>query len=698
MTDSAAVQAELAELRRQIDYHNRRYHQLDAPAITDQDYDRLFQRLLDLEASHPDLVSADSPSQRVGSAPQSGFVQVTHALPMLSLDKVFNEDDLQRFEERCIKRLQLNDKPAYSCEPKIDGIAVSLIYEHGLLVRGATRGDGTTGEDITHNIKTVRDIPLRLQGHGYPALLEVRGEVYISKSGFARMNEDALQRAERTFVNPRNAAAGMLRQKDSRETAKRPLTMFCYSTGQIEGGELPDTLDAIFSRLAEWGLPLNPLRRTVSGIDECLRYCNELLHLRSSLDYEIDGVVIKINSLLQQQDLGINARTPRWAMAYKFPAEEVATTLLDVEFQVGRTGTITPVARLEPVFVGGVTVSNATLHNMDEVKRLGVRIGDRVIVRRAGDVIPKIVSVVPPDQVAELDFAGGVPTKDDATRALLQLRREIIAPERCPVCDSPVVQEEGEVLLRCSGGPVCRAQLEQSLLHFSSRTAMDIEGLGSKLVEQLVAQKLVGNLADLYRLDQPTLENLERMGGKSAQNLLAGIDKSKSVSLPRFLFALGIRDVGEATALNLANHFGTLEAIRQAGLEALTDVPDVGPIVAGRVEAFFAEPRHRALVDALLEAGVRPAAQQVAPREAQPLAGQTWVVTGTLESMDRNAAKSMLQNLGAKVAGSVSAKTTCVVAGPGAGSKLVAAETLGIRVINEQELLSLLTFYQEGAP
>lgn len=671
MTDSAAVQAELAELRRQIDYHNQRYHELDAPEIPDQDYDRLFQRLLELEVAWPALITPDSPSQRVGSAPQSGFTQVTHALPMLSLDKVFDDDDLQRFEERSKKRLQLDGELAYSCEPKIDGIAVSLIYQHGMLVRGATRGDGTTGEDITHNIKTVRDIPLRLQGGGFPAVLEVRGEVYISKSGFARMNEEALQRAERTFVNPRNAAAGMLRQKDSRETAKRPLTMFCYSTGLVEGGELPDTLDAIFDRLHAWGLPLNPLRKTVRGISECTHYCNELLQQRNSLDYEIDGVVIKVNSVLQQQALGMNARTPRWAMAYKFPAEEVATTLLDVEFQVGRTGTITPVARLEPVFVGGVTVSNATLHNMDEVERLGIHIGDRVIVRRAGDVIPKIVAV-----------SVATPTP-----------QQIVAPALCPVCQSPVVKEEGEVLLRCSGGPVCQAQLEQSLLHFASRTAMDIEGLGSKLVEQLVAQKLVGNLADLYRLDQLTLTNLDRMGEKSALNLLAGINKSRQVTLPRFLFALGIRDVGEATALNLANHFGTLEAVMGASVEALTDVPDVGPIVAKRVATFFSEPRHQQLVRALLDAGVVPAAQQVLPRESLPLAGQTWVVTGTLEAMDRNAAKAALQTLGAKVAGSVSAKTTCVVAGPGAGSKLATAQELGIKVIDEQEFIRLLSFH-----
>ncbi len=667
---------ELERLRRELERHNRLYHQLDTPEITDQDFDRLFQRLLELEALHPEFVTADSPSQRVGSAPLGSFTQVTHALPMLSLDKVFDEEDLKRFEERCKKRLASDAGLVYSCEPKIDGVAVSLVYEQGLLVRGATRGDGTTGEDITHNVKTVRDIPLRLSGKNIPAVLEVRGEIFMTKSGFAAMNREAEAKQERTFVNPRNAAAGTMRQLDSRITATRPLTMFCYSAGVLDGGALPDELDAIFGKLETWGFSLNPLRRTVAGIGECLAYCHQVLAQRNALDYEIDGVVIKVNSLAQQQTLGMNARTPRWAMAYKFPAEEVATTLLDVEFQVGRTGTITPVARLEPVFVGGVTVSNATLHNMDEVARLGIRIGDKVVIRRAGDVIPKIVMVM-----------------TDPASAKATARRAIVAPTHCPVCQSPIVKEEGEILLRCSGGPVCQAQLAQALIHFASRTAMDIEGLGSKLVEQLVAEKLLANLADIYRLDQATLENLERMGAKSAQNLLVGIERSKQIGLPRFLFALGIRDVGEATALNLANHFGSMDALMQANEDALKEVQDVGPVVAGRVAAFFAEPRHRALVEQLLAAGVTPAVQQVAPRESLPLAGQTWVVTGTLEALDRNQAKAVLQQLGAKVAGSVSAKTTCVVAGPGAGSKLATAEALGIKVIDEAEFLALLALH-----
>lgn len=685
---TTALKAELAQLRQQIEHHNRLYHQLDAPVLTDQDFDTLFQRLLDIEAAHPELVTPDSPSQRIGSAPLGGFAQVQHAQPMLSLDKVFMEADLLRFDERCKKRLGTADELSFSCEPKIDGVAVSLLYEHGLLVRGATRGDGSTGEDITHNVRTITAIPLRLEGSDFPALLEVRGEIFMTKSGFARMNREALAREERTFVNPRNAAAGTLRQLDSRITAKRPLTMFCYGAGLVEGSALPDTLEDIFTALGNWGLPLNPQRSTVSGIRQCQEYCDAVLAGRNELDYEIDGVVVKVNSLAQQQILGVNARTPRWAMAYKFPAEEVATTLLDVEFQVGRTGTITPVARLQPVFVGGVTVSNATLHNMDEVARLGVHIGDRVIIRRAGDVIPKIVKVAAAldavlEDPATLEHRAAQPDAADLTRA-------IIAPERCPVCQSAVVQDAGGVSLRCSGGLVCQAQLEQSLIHFASRSAMDIEGLGSKLVEQLVAAKLVTNLADIYRLDVETLANLDRMGSKSAQNLLDAINGSKQVSLARFLFALGIREVGEATALNLAAHFGNLAALMAADETMLVDIPDVGPIVASRIAGFFAQAANRALIEQLLAVGVTPAEQIVVAKEQLPLHGQTWVVTGSLEAMDRSAAKAALQQLGAKVAGSVSAKTTCVVAGPGAGSKLTTAETLGIAVIDEAGFLSLL--------
>jgi DNA ligase (NAD+) len=677
MQDSTdPLHSELLALRQQIAHHNQLYHQLDKPQITDQDYDRLFDRLLALEAQHPEWVTPDSPSQRIGSAPQMGFSQITHAVPMLSLDKVFNADDLQRFAERIAKRLNNNEPLEFSCEPKVDGVAVSLLYRDGVLERAATRGDGTTGEDITHNVRTVKSIPLRLQGSGYPALLEVRGEIYMSKSGFAAMNAEAEAKGERTFVNPRNAAAGTLRQLDSRLTAQRPLTMFCYSSGLVEGGALPDQLSDIFASFASWGLPVNPLRRVVKGIEACLAYCDEVLAQRSSLDYDIDGVVLKTNSVSLQQTLGMNARTPRWAVAYKFPAEEVSTLLEDVEFQVGRTGTLTPVARLQPVFVGGVTVSNATLHNMDEVARLGIQIGDRVMVRRAGDVIPKIVQKV--DDETEAGANAGI------------LRRAIIAPTRCPVCGSAVVREEGEVMLRCTGALVCRAQLIQALLHFAARGAMDIEGLGGKLIEQLVEQGLVKTLADLYRLDLSTLANLERMGQKSAQNLLEGIERSKQPSLPRFLFALGIRDVGEATANNLAKQFGNLQAVMQADEAALLSVPDIGPVVASRIAQFFQQDSNCALIESLLALGVSPQVQAVVVAEQLPLNAQTWVVTGTLEAMDRNQAKALLQQLGAKVAGSVSSKTTCVLAGPGAGSKLATAEELGIKVIDEAEFLALL--------
>ncbi len=694
VTDKLRAQA--LHLREQIEHHNRLYYQLDNPQIPDQEYDKLFLQLQELESQYPELLTPDSPTQRVGSAPVGGFTQVVHTLPMLSLDKVSNAEDLQRFEERSLKRLPSVQELSYSCEPKIDGVAVSLLYENGVLVRGATRGDGTTGEDITHNVKTVRDIPLRLSGNNFPARLEVRGEIFMSKSGFAAMNEEALAKEERTFVNPRNAAAGTMRQLDSRITAKRPLTMFCYSAGLVEGGTLPGTLSEVFDRFALWGLPINPLRQVVSGIAECRAYCEFVLAQRNALDYEIDGVVIKVDRFALQEELGMNSRTPRWAMAYKFPAEEVITQLLDVEFQVGRTGTITPVARLKPVFVGGVTVSNATLHNMDEVRRLGLQIGDSVIVRRAGDVIPKIVKVVDPEAAV---FAETLTEEvdSDVLAATSGKRRAIVAPELCPVCESPVVQDEGEVSLRCSGALVCRAQLVQSLLHFSSRGAMDIEGLGTKLVEQLVENKLVSNVADLYKLDLETLQQLDRMGTKSAQNILDAINRSKTIGLARFLFALGIRDVGEATALNLATQFGSLAAIMAADETQLLDVPDIGPVVSSRIAQFFALQTNRDLIEALLASGVSPSELTVLPKETLPLHGQTWVVTGSLEAMDRNAAKAALQQLGAKVAGSVSSKTTCVVAGPGAGSKLTTAEELGVKVINEEEFMTLLGQHDTSA-
>ena len=671
------IQAELHSLRSSIRHHDKLYFTLDDPEITDAEYYRLFRRLEELEAQHPELVVPDSPTQRVGAAPLSGFLQVHHAVPMQSLDKVFNEKDLKDFDARVKKRLGSDEPLQYSCEPKIDGVAVSLLYRDGILERGATRGDGVTGEDITHNVRTIKNIPLRLsttRGR-IPSLFEVRGEIFLTRSGFEKVNQDAEAAGTRLFVNPRNAAAGTLRQLDPRITATRPLQMYCYSVGMVgaEGGEaddsLPGSLSGILEVLDSWGLPVNPERRVVVDIDGCLSYCLELLQKRPDLDYEIDGAVIKVDDRHSQHLLGSNSRTPRWAMAYKFPAEEMSTTVLDVEFQVGRTGTITPVARLKPVFVGGVTVSNATLHNMAEIQRLGLRIGDTVIVRRAGDVIPKIVKVV-----------ASIPNPDP---------RDITMPAHCPACSSPV-EPDGDVLYRCSAGLICPAQRKESIRHFASRGAMDIEGLGDKLIEQLVDQNLVNNVADVFRLTAEQLTELERMGTRSAEKLVLAINKAKSTTLPRFLYALGIREVGEATALALANHFGNLEPLETATEAQLLAVADVGPVVASHIATFFANPDSIALINELRQAGITwPAIE--GGGQARPLDGQTFVLTGTLEAMSRDEAKAQLLELGAKVAGSVSKKTSCVVAGPGAGSKLDKARELDIRIIDEPAFLEMLS-------
>lgn len=673
------VKKELHQLRRQINHHNSRYHQYDAPEIPDADYDRLFNRLEALEAQYPELITADSPTQRVGDKPLGSFAQVQHELPMMSLAKVFSEQELLDFERRLQKRLDNDAEIYYSCEPKIDGIAVSLLYENGLLVRGATRGDGLTGEDITHNVRTVRDIPLSLPaqedcGLAPPSRLEVRGEIYMSRSGFARVNAETRKKGVgKVFVNPRNAAAGTLRQLDPQVAAARPLRMFVYSTGIISSDiPWPGSLSEIFTNLRRWGFQVNPEQARVRGFRACLDYCKALLDKRAALDYEIDGAVIKVDELRLQEELGSNARTPRWAMAYKFPAEEVSTLLRDVEFQVGRTGTITPVARLEPVFVGGVTVSNATLHNMAEIARLGLHIGDRVIVRRAGDVIPKIISVIPRTDSGQ-----------EANNLL-----EIVMPSNCPACNSHV-EKDGDILYRCSGDLVCPAQRKESLRHFCARSAMDIEGLGEKLIEQLVDQNILHDVADIYSLSKQQLIILERMGDKSAENLLTAIAKSKSTTLARFLYALGIREVGEATALSLASHFGSLDAIMQADESAMLQVEDIGPVMAAHILAFFANADNLRVVARLRTAGVHWAEHQ-ALQQSDVLQGKVYVLTGALQLMSRDEAKARLQALGAKVSGSVSKKTDCVVAGPGAGSKLSKAEELGIEVIDEQQFLLLL--------
>jgi DNA ligase (NAD+) len=588
---------------------------------------------------------------------------------MLSLDNAFSAQEMLDFERRLQDRLNSQGPIEFACEPKLDGIAVSLLYRNGVLERGATRGDGRTGEDITHNVRTIPSIPLRLLGTDYPGVLEVRGEVYMPRAGFEALNQQARERGEKVFVNPRNAAAGTLRQLDPRIAAARPLQLCCYSVGQVAEGGLPDRHSEILDCLQRWGLRINSESAVVEGSAACADYYEQLALRRDALPYDIDGIVYKVNSLALQRELGFVSRAPRWAIARKFPAQEETTRLLDVEFQVGRTGAVTPVARLQPVFVGGVTVSNATLHNRDEIERLGVMIGDAVIVRRAGDVIPQVVSVVEserPADAAPIEF-----------------------PQQCPECGSVLEREADAAVFRCTGGLVCGAQQRQAIKHFASRRAMDIDGLGDKLVDLLVDMELVHTVADLYQLTAGQLSGLERLGPKSAANLVAALDKSRQTSLPRFIFALGIREVGEATALSLAQHFGSWEELVEASEEKLLAVDDVGPIVADHLRQFFDSPDNMAVVAALRAAGVSwPDIERSAA--AVMLAGQTWVVTGTLETMSRDEAKTRLQALGAKVAGSVSAKTHCVVAGPGAGSKLNKALELGVKVINEEELLALL--------
>lgn len=785
-----AAETRILELRAELDQHNYRYHVLDEPSIPDAEYDRLFRELKALEAEHPELVTSDSPTQRVGSAALSAFTQVRHEIPMLSLGNAFEEVDMREFDRRVNEGLDL---PAgdlfgggaaveYSCEPKLDGLAVSLLYQDGVLVRGATRGDGTTGEDISVNVRTVRNIPLKLQGSGWPATLEVRGEVFMSKAGFERLNAAQLEAGGKTFANPRNAAAGSLRQLDSKITASRPLEFCCYGLGQVSA-DIADTHIGNLERLKQWGMPISRELRLAKGIDECLDYYREIGERRNALPYEIDGVVFKVNSIASQRELGFRAREPRWAIAHKFPAMEELTELLDVEFQVGRTGAVTPVARLQPVKVAGVTVSNATLHNMDEVARLGLMIGDTVIIRRAGDVIPQVVQVV--------------------TERRPENARPVQIPESCPVCGSHVERtqlvkrskgretvSEGAVY-RCVGRLTCGAQLKQAIIHFVSRRAMDIEGLGDKTIEQLVDENLIASPADLYRLKYEQIIDLEGFAEVSSNKLLKAIEDSKRPALARFIYALGIPDVGEETAKVLARSLGSLERVQQALPQVLTYLPDVGLEVAHEIHSFFEDSHNQEVIGSLLAAdqcglvlqdqgelgaefaasttlggmldklnipSVGPgAAQKLAdkfgslqgvieadwldmrqalpekqakavreffdnPANAQlaqaieqqlqafgmhwqsekkvvaglPLAGQTWVLTGSLELMSRDVAKDKLESLGAKVAGSVSAKTHCVVAGPGAGSKLAKANELGLKVLDEQAFVAFLT--EHGVP
>ena len=670
MSVPKAVLAEAQKLRAELERHNYQYYVLDQPLVSDAEFDRLFRRLQQLESHHPELVDPESPTQRVGGSVLPAFRQLTHRTPMLSLGNAFSEEEVTAFDRRVREGLDI-DSVEYLAEPKFDGLAISLTYEQGRFIQGATRGDGYAGEDVTPNLRTVKSIPLRLRGKVPPRLLEVRGEVLMYRRDFDSLNQRQRAKEEKEFANPRNAAAGSLRQLDSRITATRPLRFFAYAVGVIEGAALPSSHSAVEDWLQELGLPVCPERRVVHAVQGLMHFYERMGERRARLPYEIDGVVYKVNSMIAQQQLGYVTRAPRFAIAHKFPAEEANTEVLAIEVQVGRTGALTPVARLAPVFVGGVTVTNATLHNEDELRRKDVRIGDTVVVRRAGDVIPEVVAVVVEKRPAHA--------------------REFKMPMTCPVCGSAVVRLPDEAVARCSGGLICAAQRKQALLHFASRRAMDIEGLGEKLVDQLIDQNVVKTAADLYRLGLVALSSLERMAEKSAQNVQQGIEHSKNTTLARFIFALGIRNVGEATAKELARHFGSLDRLMQANEEALRQVPDVGPVVALSIAQFFAEAHNREVIEQMRACGVHW--EEGEPRTARSsgaLAGRSFVLTGTLPKLSREEAKALIEAQGGKVAGSVSKKTDYVVAGSEAGSKLAKAEELGIAVLDEAGLLELL--------
>ena len=670
--DEATASARIDSLRREIEAHAHRYYDLDAPSIPDAEYDRLFQELQALEEAFPALVRADSPTQRVLGAPLAELKPVRHAVPMLSIEteRDTGEGAALRFDARVRRALELSedDPPVeYAAELKFDGLAINLRYERGLLVQAATRGDGETGEDVTHTIRTIGPIPLRLRGVD-AELVDVRGEVYMRRDAFERLNQQQLAAGQKAFVNPRNAAAGAVRQLYARIAAARPLSFFAYGVGEVRGWPLPDTHAGLLDALATAGVPVSDERRVVCGAAGLIAFHQRTAALRAALPFDIDGVVYKVNARALQQQLGFKSREPRWALAHKFPAEEAVTVLENIEVQIGRTGAVTPVARLKPVFVGGVTVTNATLHNEDELRRKDVRIGDSVIVRRAGDVIPEIVGVVP--------------ERRPANARLFEM------PAQCPVCGSDVVRLEGEAASRCTGGLYCPAQVKGAIAHFAGRRAMDIDGLGDKLIEQLVERGLVRSVADLYGLDAGTLAGLERMADKSAANLAAAIAASRQTTLARFIYALGIRHVGEATAAALAAYFGDLDPLLQADVEALTAVPDVGPVVAQSIHGFCEQPHNREVIERLRAAGVHWPAVEVR-RGAQPLAGKTFVITGTF-SQSRDALTEALQRLGAKVTGSVSKKTDFVAIGENAGSKADKAAELGIATLDEAALLALL--------
>ena len=661
-----SAESKTGELRRLLNDYSYRYHVLDDPIVPDAEYDRLLLELVELEHKYPELVTQDSPTQRVGERPLSEFSEVTHEIPMLSLDNAFNNEELFAFDKRIRDRLELAEIQ-YTAEVKLDGLAISLLYNDGKLVRAATRGDGTTGEDVTSNIRTIKSIPLALRETVFPARLEVRGEVFMTKSGFEELNNTQRAREEKLFANPRNAAAGSLRQLDPRLTAARPLQFIAHGIGIVDDGEIPSSHFDILQSLKTWGLPVSGETERFTGIEKCISFYRRIAEIRSQLPYEIDGIVFKVDDLKHQTELGFVSKAPRWAIAYKFPPEEAVTEVLDIEVQVGRTGALTPVARLKPVRVGGVTVTNATLHNMDEVERKDVRVGDTVIVRRAGDVIPEVARV--------------------SLESRPQETHKFSMPDNCPVCGSPAERIEGEAVVRCTGGLHCRAQSIQSIIHFASRRAMDIEGLGDKLVEQLFDTGLLRNVTDLYKLEREKVAALDRMGEKSSENLDRAISASKHTQLNKFLYALGIREVGETTASNLARHF-TLDALKSASEEELCEIQDVGPVVARNIVRFFQDKQNTSIVDALRSAGI--VWENAQEEQTADLQGKTFVITGTLLSLSRNEAKETLVSKGAKVSGSVSGKTDYLVAGENPGSKLDKARSLGIRILDEAGLFEML--------
>ncbi|MES2142151.1 MAG: NAD-dependent DNA ligase LigA [Pseudomonadota bacterium] len=666
---ATTILKKIEQLKKKINEHSYRYYIVDDPEISDSAFDALFRELQKLEKQHPELITDDSPTQRVGIMPLTSFKQIEHAIPMLSLENAFSEKEVLAFNKRIQDRLASNKIIEYACEPKLDGIAVSLTYENGKLIRAATRGDGNIGEDITLNIRTIAMIPLQLRGSDYPKVLEVRGEVYIPKKAFQQLNDRLKQAGEKTFVNPRNAAAGSLRQLDPKITAKRALAFFTHSVGEFKKGRLADKHTEILQQFESWGLPRCPQTESAAGIEACLAYYHKIAELRADLPYEIDGVVYKVNSIALQKQLGFKSRDPRWALAHKFPAQEELSHILAIEFQVGRTGALTPVARLKPVFVGGATVSNATLHNIDEIKRKDIRVGDTVVVRRAGDVIPEVVRVI----------------KEKRPKQTLPVQ----LPKHCPICGSEVTKSPQEAAARCNGALYCPAQLKEAIKHFASRKAMNIEGLGDKIVDQLVEKEIIKDVADLYTLMPTPLADLERLGEKSAVKLCNAIVNSKKTTFTRFLYALGIRDVGISTAFSLANHFQQLKSLMQANEETLQSIPDIGPIVAMHIKKFFTETHNREIIQRLLAAGIHwPKPTSV--KKQSTVNGKTFVLTGSLENLTREKAISLLQTQGAKVSNSVSKKTDYVLVGKDPGSKFSQAKKLGITCLTEKTFLALL--------